>query len=192
MRVRTFSSSISLASRTVNSFLSADTAVLCYHAAWAIDASGALLFVGRFGNVAEDMGRPFGLLDNDRRIEKANGRVADRIDTFGTGREKHMTPPLRAVAAKGDGRAGLYPNAEIRRSRAESLQPRVDGFTFEGQDAEDAFVDTPQWFPADETLKRLDTQCEFAHRQRSLASEPSLPHSSQMCVFGIIGAVDDS
>ncbi len=140
-RVRTFSSSISLASRTVNSFLSADTAVLCYHAAWAIDASGALLLVGRFGNVAEDMGRPFGLLDNDRRIEKANGRVVDRIDTLGAGREKRMAPPLGAVAAKRDGRAGLYPSAEVRRSRAASLQPRVDRFAFEGQDAEDTRLD---------------------------------------------------
>ncbi len=86
-RVGTFSWSISWASRAAKSFLSAGTAILCYDATWAIDTSGACLLAGRHGGVAEDMRRLFGLLDNNRRTEKTNGQVVDRIDALGTGRE---------------------------------------------------------------------------------------------------------
>ena len=46
--------------------------------------------------------------------------------------------------------------------RNPNLEAGVDGFGFQGQDAEDAFVDASEGFIADESFKGFDAQGEFA------------------------------
>ena len=54
-------------------------------------------------------------------------------------------------------------------------EPGVDGFGFEGQDGEDAFVDAPQGLTADDPVQGLQAQGVFAQRQRTLVAEPAPP-----------------
>lgn len=42
------------------------------------------------------------------------------------------------------------------------LKPRIDWLGFEGQHAEDAFVNSAQWFTAHEAFESLDAQCELS------------------------------
>jgi hypothetical protein len=44
-------------------------------------------------------------------------------------------------------------------------QPRIDGFAFHGQDAEDAFMDSPEWLFAGESFQSLNSQGEFTEGQ---------------------------
>lgn len=48
------------------------------------------------------------------------------------------------------------------------LKAWVDGFRFEGEDAEYAFVDAAQGFSANESFESFDSQGEFAKCQRTL------------------------
>ena len=47
-------------------------------------------------------------------------------------------------------------------------EPGIDGFAFEGQYAEGAFVDAPQWLAPHEALQSLDPQSKLAQRQTAL------------------------
>ena len=47
-------------------------------------------------------------------------------------------------------------------------EPGIDGFAFEGQDAEGAFVDAPQGLVPHEAFQSLDPQGKFAQRQAAL------------------------
>ena len=49
-----------------------------------------------------------------------------------------------------------------------SLQARIDGLAFQGEDAEHALVNTPKRISLDESFKPLDSQGELAQSQRSL------------------------
>jgi len=49
------------------------------------------------------------------------------------------------------------------------LESWVDGLAFEREDAEDAFVDTPQGFTGDETLEGFEAQSELTESKRPLA-----------------------
>ncbi len=42
------------------------------------------------------------------------------------------------------------------------LQARIDGFAFQGEDTEDAFVDATKWFVFDEALQGFHAESEFA------------------------------
>ena len=57
------------------------------------------------------------------------------------------------------------------RNRDSGQIERIDGFAFQRQHAEDAFVNPAQGFLVDETLQRLDAQGEFAHGQRALGGQ---------------------
>ena len=41
------------------------------------------------------------------------------------------------------------------------LEARVDGFGFQGEDAEDAFMDAAEGFETHEAFEGLDAQCEI-------------------------------
>ena len=45
------------------------------------------------------------------------------------------------------------------------LQPRIDGFTLEGEDSEDAFMDPVERLVGDEALESLDAESELPLRQ---------------------------
>ena len=49
-----------------------------------------------------------------------------------------------------------------------NLEPRIDRLAFEGQDAEDAFVNAAKRLAGDESLESFDAERELADRQRSL------------------------
>ena len=53
-------------------------------------------------------------------------------------------------------------------------EPGVDGFGLQGQDGEDAFVDTPQRLAAGHAVQGLQAQGVLAQRQRALVAEPAL------------------
>src|SRR4029078_11557573 len=63
--------------------------------------------------------------------------------------------------------------ARFSRSRRSSghpiLEPRVDWFALESEDAEDAIVSPAHRLAADEPLERLDSEGELAKGQGSLA-----------------------
>jgi hypothetical protein len=48
------------------------------------------------------------------------------------------------------------------------LETRVNRFAFQGEDAEDAFVNLAQWFVADEAFEPFYTERELPHREPSL------------------------
>ena len=54
------------------------------------------------------------------------------------------------------------------------LQPRVDGFAFEGENAEDAFVDAVERLERDEAFKCFDAQAELADREGPFVAEAAL------------------
>ena len=51
---------------------------------------------------------------------------------------------------------------------AEGLQPRIDWLAFQGKDTEDAFMDPPERFLANESLQPLDSQGKLAQSERAL------------------------
>ena len=53
-------------------------------------------------------------------------------------------------------------------------QPGVDGFGLQGQDGEDALVDTPQGLAAGDAVQGLQAEGVFAQRQRAFVAEPAL------------------
>lgn len=44
-------------------------------------------------------------------------------------------------------------------------KPWIDGFALHRQNAERALMDAAQWLMADESLQRLDAECELANRE---------------------------
>src|SRR5262245_3997909 len=71
-------------------------------------------------------------------------------------------------------------------------ESRIDRFAFEGEDAEDTFMDATQGFIADKPLQCLDAQSELSQGQRALAAEPSGAKPRDIFLGHIIGAVNDS
>ena len=49
-------------------------------------------------------------------------------------------------------------------------QPGVDGFGFQGQDGEDAFVDAPEGLAAGDPVQGFQAQGVLAQRERALAA----------------------
>src|SRR5262245_33486664 len=60
------------------------------------------------------------------------------------------------------------------------LQPRVHRLAFQREDAEDALVDAPEGFPADEALQGFDAEGELAQRERTLGAEAALAEAFQV------------
>ena len=58
--------------------------------------------------------------------------------------------------------SSLFSSPFLTQNRALHSETRIDGFGFQGQDAEDAFVDASEGFIADETFEGFDAQGEFA------------------------------
>ena len=76
--------------------------------------------------------------------------------------------------------------------RRSGLQPRVHRFAFQGQNTEDAFMDSPQWFVADEAFQTFEAEGEFTEGEGSFGSETSASQSREILFGGVIWAVDDS
>ena len=72
------------------------------------------------------------------------------------------------------------------------LQSRIDRFAFQGQDAEDAFVDAAQGFVADEAVEGFEAERELAQCQRAFGAEAALAESLQVLGPGVFRAVDDA
>ena len=71
------------------------------------------------------------------------------------------------------------------------LKPRIDGFAFQRQYAECAFVDSAKRFVANEALQGLDSQHEFTERERTFATEPSDTQAREILVRVVVGAIDN-
>ena len=76
-------------------------------------------------------------------------------------------------------------------ARARSLQAWVYGLAFEGQNAEDAFVDAVEGGAADEAFQRLDAEGELAQGERPLGGEVALAQPVQVFWRGVFGAVNE-
>ena len=72
------------------------------------------------------------------------------------------------------------------------LEAGVDGLGFEGEDAEDAFVDATQGFAADEAFEGFNAEGEFAHGQGALATQATRAQAVEVFGQRIFGAVDDA
>src|SRR5881628_1156726 len=72
-----------------------------------------------------------------------------------------------------------------------SSKPWVYGFAFQGEHAEDALVDAPQWFAADESLQRLDAQRKLAQGEGALGSHAAAAEPGQVRLGGVLRAIDD-
>jgi hypothetical protein len=70
---------------------------------------------------------------------------------------------------------------------AHGLEAGIDRFALQRQDAEHALVDTPAWFPARETLERLNPERELAQGEPSLAAERPLPEPLRFSGVGTRG-----
>jgi len=68
----------------------------------------------------------------------------------------------------------------------------IDGLGFEGEDAEDAFVDTTQRFVADETLQGFNAESKFSLGKGALASKAPGAQTVQMLRKGVLWAVNDA
>jgi hypothetical protein len=68
----------------------------------------------------------------------------------------------------------------------------VDGLSFEGEDAEDAFVDAAQGFIADEAFEGFDAESEFANGQRALAAQAAGTQAVEVLGEGVVRAVNDA
>lgn len=66
------------------------------------------------------------------------------------------------------------------RFQALRLEPGVDWFGFEGEDAEDAFVDSVQWLASHETLEGLDAEAELAYGEAPLVPDRTLAQARQL------------
>jgi hypothetical protein len=49
------------------------------------------------------------------------------------------------------------------------LQTRIDGFAFESQYTEDAFVNAAQWLAAHKAFECFYAECEFAKGERAFS-----------------------
>src|SRR5881628_543288 len=67
-----------------------------------------------------------------------------------------------------------------------SLQPRIHGLAFKGEDPEDALVNAIERLAPRESLERFDAQGELAERQRALGRETAgAPASTGNEVVGL-------
>src|SRR2546426_4108908 len=71
-------------------------------------------------------------------------------------------------------------------------KPRIDGLALQSEDAEHAFVDTPQRLALHEPLEPFDSQRELAQSQRTLSRKTALSEPLQMLGQRILRPVDDS
>jgi len=53
------------------------------------------------------------------------------------------------------------------------LEPRIDRLTLQGQHAEDALVNPPQWLATHEPFESFKPECKLSEGQRSLSAETS-------------------
>src|SRR5260370_40994476 len=72
-----------------------------------------------------------------------------------------------------------------------SSETRIHRLAFEGKDAEDALVNSPEWLFAYETLEGLDAERELAERQGTLHRQPTRAEALQVLGKRVLGAVDD-
>ena len=80
-------------------------------------------------------------------------------------------------------------NATTRNLRR--LEPWVDGFAFEGEHAEHAFMHLGQVSVGDEPVECLDAESEFLPRERGLPSERPLAQSFEILRLEILRTVND-
>ena len=59
-------------------------------------------------------------------------------------------------------------------------ESRIDRFTFQGQDTENAFVRPTKWFVIDEPFEAFDAQGKFPQGQRTLGRQTTLTQSAQV------------
>jgi hypothetical protein len=70
-------------------------------------------------------------------------------------------------------------------------EARIDRFAFQRKHAEDAFVNATQWFASDESLERLEPECEFPQRQGSFMTQAALPQTAEILFGRIFRPIDD-
>jgi hypothetical protein len=71
-------------------------------------------------------------------------------------------------------------------------EPWVYLFTFQRQDPEDALMHAAQWFPAYETLQRLDTQGKLPAGQRALGADAAGAEAFKVLREQVFGTIDDA
>lgn len=72
------------------------------------------------------------------------------------------------------------------------IQPRVDQIALQGQNADDALVDSSKRFVADEAFQAFEAEGEFSEGEGSLGSETSTSQPGEILFGGVVGAVDDT
>ena len=76
---------------------------------------------------------------------------------------------------------GSFLRLRFRLQPGGELQPRIDRLAFQGQDAEDAFVDAAQGLAADEALQGFEAQGELAAGQGALGPGRALAAGGAEC-----------
>lgn len=97
------------------------------------------------------------------RVRLIAGR-AEVVGMEGVGGEvSGMRWLWKSVEKSGDGTKKERAQTEVRATP--TLEARVDGFCFERQDTEDAFVDAAKRLLANEAFEGFDAQSEFAQSE---------------------------
>src|SRR5262245_21175116 len=94
---------------------------------------------------------------------------------------RRRVPGLRGVAEREGPRGGhavastsravTRRAARLEGSSPFDLQARIHLLALERQDAEDAFVDSAEWFLPDEAVEAFDAEGELAQGERALCAE---------------------
>src|SRR5690349_5399635 len=104
------------------------------------------------------------------------GRTADTFERLhGSDRETKRVQILQSRAAW---------------SAVHASQSRIHRLALQRQHAENALVNPPQGLAADESLQRLDAECELPLGQRPLAADAAGAKSLEVLRPGVLRAVD--
>jgi hypothetical protein len=73
-----------------------------------------------------------------------------------------------------------------------ALQPWINRFAFQSENAEDALMSKAQWLFANESLKRLDAKCKLPAGEGALGSDVPRTQPFKVLWQEILRAVDDA
>src|SRR5258706_13458870 len=71
-------------------------------------------------------------------------------------------------------------------------EPRIDGLALQGENTKDTFVNTPEWFAFNESLKAFHAQGELTHCERPFCAESARTKALEVLRRCVFGSVDDA
>ena len=103
-----------------------------------------------------------------------------------------VRPAIPAWGCSTDAAGMRHKGDTGRTSMIRLLEPRIDRFAFEGEDAEDALVDFAERASVGEMVEGLEAEGEFAFGHRAFVAEASLPEAGEIFRGIVSRAVDDA